>query len=133
MREKKILIVDDEPDIRNVFQKALSRAGYTVSSAASGTDALEILKTEQILVMFFDLNMPEMDGLELCRRVRKDLPTALIYAVTGYASRFPLTDFQEAGFDNFYSKPIGLALLRSVADAAFEQMEGRTGRTPGPC
>ena len=128
MSEKKILIVDDEVDIRNVFEKAFSRAGYAVRSAASGSEALGILKAEEILVMFFDLNMPEMDGLELCRRVRNDLPMAKIYAVTGYASFYQLTDYREAGFDEYYAKPVELALLNSVAAAAFEELECRTHR-----
>ena len=89
MNEKKILLVDDKTDIGRVFEKALVRAGYVVRSAASGGEALEILKGEKIQVMFFDLNMPEMDGLELCRRVRKDFPMAMIHAVTGYSSLFP--------------------------------------------
>ena len=78
MKEKKILIVDGEGDIRKVFEKAFRRAGYAVRTAASGSEALEILKGDKIQVMFFDLKMPEMDGLELCREVRKDFPMAMI-------------------------------------------------------
>ncbi len=123
MKEKKILIVDDEVDIRKVFEKAFHRAGYTVRTAASGKEALEILKEDKIQVMFFDLKMPEMDGLELCRKVRKDLPMAMIHAVTGYASLFQLADCREAGFDDYYLKPVELSTLLSAAADAFDKIE----------
>ena len=123
MKEKKILIVDDEEDIRKVFEKAFRRAGYAVRTAASGSEALEILKGDKIQVMFFDLKMPEMDGLELCREVRKDFPMAMIHAVTGYASLFQLADCREAGFDDYYLKPIELTTLLKAAADAFDKID----------
>lgn len=129
MSTKKILIVDDEVDILNVFAKAFRGAGYTVSTAIGGREALDILQDEKIQVMFFDLNMPEMDGLELCRLVRKDFPMAMIHAVTGYASLFQLADCREAGFDDYYTKPIELAVLMEAASAAFEKLDRWSGRS----
>lgn len=123
MSERKILIVDDEADIRNVFERAFSKAGYAVRSAASGEEALEILKGDKVQVMFFDLNMPGMDGLELCRRVRDDFPMAVIHAVTGYARVFELAQCREAGFDDYYTKPIELAQLLAAAEAAFVKLD----------
>lgn len=123
MSEKKLLIVDDEPDIRNVFGRVFSSAGYSVRSAPGGREALEILESEPIHVMFFDLNMPEMDGLELCRRVRKDIPMAMIHAVTGYASLFQLEDCRTAGFDDYLTKPVEIQVLVSAAEAAFEKLD----------
>lgn len=86
MTDKKILLVDDEVDVLRVFARALGKIGYTVYTAVRGSAALEILRNETIQVMFFDLNMPEMNGLELCRRARKEFPTAVIHAVTGYGA-----------------------------------------------
>ena len=54
------------------MEKVFRRAFFTVRSADSGRDALDILRREEIPVMFLDLKMPEMDGVELCRRVRQD-------------------------------------------------------------
>ena len=133
MKEKKILIVDDEADIRKVFEKVFRREGYTVRTAAGGREALELLKDDKIQVMFFDLKMPEMDGLELCREVRKDFPMAMIHAVTGYASLFQLADCREAGFDDYYLKPVELTTLLKAAADAFDKIDRwmeRGVRTP---
>ena len=81
--EKKILVVDDEEMLRTLFEDAFTSAGYTVRSAAGGEEALGILEKEDIHVMFLDLNMPGMNGIELCRRIRKMNAMAVIHAVTG--------------------------------------------------
>lgn len=123
MTERAILIVDDEADIRNVFEKAFRKAGYAVRSAANGEEALEILEGDRIHVMFFDLHMPDMDGLELCRRVREDFPVAVIHAVTAYARVFELAQCREAGFDDYYTKPVELRQLLAAAEAAFVKLD----------
>ena len=66
--EKKILVVDDEKMIRDMLEKAMNREGYSVVCAESGEEALEILKDKKIFVMFLDLKLPGMNGLELCRQ-----------------------------------------------------------------
>ncbi len=123
MSEKKILVVDDEEVIRDILEQAFSKAGYTVRSAESGEKALEILKDEKIQVMFLDLNMPEMNGVELCRKIRKDFPMAIIHAVTGYSSLFELSDCREAGFDDYFNKPVNLELLFKAARDAFDKLD----------
>ena len=123
MSEKKILVVDDEQAIINLLTQAFSRAGYIVRSAQSAETALELLQKEEIHVMFFDLNMPGMDGVELCREIKKNIPMSLIYAVTGYASLFELAECREAGFEDYFKKPINLKTLIKTADGAFEKLE----------
>ncbi len=123
MSEKKILVVDDEEAIINLLTQAFSRAGYIVRSAQSAETALELLQKEEIHVMFFDLNMPGMDGVELCREIKKNIPMSLIYAVTGYASLFELAECREAGFEDYFKKPINLKTLIKTADGAFEKLE----------
>ena len=86
MSKKKVLVVDDEKMIRDIFRLALSRDGFMVHSAESADEALEVLGNENIPVMFFDLNLPGMNGMDLCKQIRNDKPEAKIYAVTGYAS-----------------------------------------------
>ncbi len=91
MSEKKILVVDDEKAIINLLTQAFSRAGYTVRSAQNAKNALALLQKEEINVMFFDLNMPEMDGIELCQKVKKNVPMSLIFAVSCFVPLFELT------------------------------------------
>lgn len=119
---KKLLVVDDEIAIRNMFQETLRRAGYTVRLAESGEKALEILEKENIQVIFLDLKLPGMNGVDLCRRIRKDKPIAVLYAVTGYASLFDLAECREAGFDDYFIKPVDIEVISKVAQDAFEKL-----------
>jgi DNA-binding response OmpR family regulator len=123
MSKRKLLIVDDEVAIRNMYEQAFSRGGYKVRSAESAEEALEILKGEKIQVMFLDLNTPGMNGLDLCKEVRKDFPMAIIHAVTGYSSLFELADCREAGFDDYFTKPADLKMLLRAAQDAFEKID----------
>jgi len=74
--ENKILVVDDEEAIRELLERAFTKAGYTVCCAGSGEGALEVLKQEDIQVMFLDLKLPELNGVELCSQIRKDKPNS---------------------------------------------------------
>lgn len=121
--EKNILIVDDEKFIRDMLEQAFSKEGYIIRSAESAEEALEILKDEKFQVMFLDLNLPKMNGVELCKQIRKDIPIGIIYAVTGYASLFELADCREAGFDDYFTKPVKLEMLFRAAQDAFEKID----------
>lgn len=122
MMENKILVVDDEEAIRDTFDTAFGKAGYTVHCTGSAEEALDILKRDNIQVMFLDLKLPGMNGVELCRQIRKDKPIAIIHAVTGYTSLFELADCREAGFDDYFTKPVELEFLLKAADEAFERL-----------
>ncbi len=117
------LVLDDEAPIRIMFEQAFSKAGYTVRLAESGEEALEILKQENIQVMFLDLKLPGMSGVDLCTKIRKDRPIAIIYAVTGYTSLFELADCREAGFDDYFIKPVDLKVLFKAVEDAFEKLD----------
>lgn len=123
MSEKKILVVDDEPEILNVLQELFSLEGYRVFTAGSAEDALAILKEESIIVMFFDLKLPGMTGIDLCKRIRKKNQIAVIHAFTGYATFFGLMECRAAGFDDFFTKPVDFQTLRKAAKDAFEKVE----------
>ena len=123
MSEKKILIVDDEKAILNLLKQAFSRAGFEVTPAESAEEALNVLEQEEIYVIFLDLNLPKMNGIELCRRIKKDKPMAIVFAVTGYASLFELVDCREAGFEDYFKKPADIKTLVKVANDAFERLE----------
>ncbi len=121
--ERIIFIVDDDPDIRNIFEGAFSRMGYVVRLSESAEEALEVLKHNNINVMFLDLNLPQMNGVELCKQIRKTNPMAIIYAVTGYASLFEVVDCRDAGFDDYFTKPVDLDILLKAAKDAFEKLD----------
>lgn len=121
--DRKILVVDDEVSIRTMLTKAFTQAGYQPIVAADAEEALSILGRESIQVMFIDLKLPGMNGIELSRRNRKDNPLACVYAMTGYSSLFELADCRDAGFDDYFLKPIDLSILLRTAAESFEKLE----------
>ena len=123
MSDRYILVLDDELAILTALEKVFSRAGYTAFLAETAEEALGILEKENINVMFLDLNLPGMNGVELCRKIRKDRPIAVIHAVTGYASLFELSDCREAGFDDYFTKPANMEMLLTAAHNAFEKVD----------
>ena len=117
MTNNKILIVDDEAPIRNMLKIALNKIGYKVRVATGAEEALEILEQEQIPLIFIDLGLETMNGFELCERVRKDHPNAIIYALSGrHAGLFDPQDLREAGFDGYDANPIVIENLMSGYD-----------------
>ncbi|HYL82313.1 MAG TPA: response regulator [Candidatus Acidoferrum sp.] len=89
MRE--ILVVDDEEDIRLLYQEELQEAGYRVSVAADGAEALRMVKQARPDLMTIDIKMPGMDGIELLRRVReiyRDLPIIICTAYGHFRQDF---------------------------------------------
>ena len=120
---KKILFVDDEVQILQLLKEAFSMKGYKVTVAESAEQALDILARESFPVMFLDLNLPDMNGIDLCRRIRKDKQIAIIYALTGYSNSFGLMECRAAGFDDIFLKPVGLKVLFKTVDDAFEKIE----------
>jgi len=123
MDEKRILLVDDEESIRESYSQAFSKAGYKVLKADSGEQALETIRTTPPSVAFLDLNLPGMNGVELCRKIRKDWPMVIPYAMTGYVSLFELTDCRSVGFEDYFAKPVGLSDLLEAAEHAFRKIE----------
>ena len=118
----KILVVDDEMSIRSLFEEVLSDAGYDVRLAENGERALDILQEEDIDVIFLDLRLFGMNGIELCRNIRKTNPLAMIYAMTGWAALFEIEECREAGFDDYFTKPVSAEMLSTAVKDAFEKL-----------
>jgi CheY-like chemotaxis protein len=121
--EKKILVVDDDELIRELLRTAFTRVGYAVRSASNAEEALNILEEEPHAVMFLDLKLPGMSGLDLCRKVRAEHPLTIAFAVTGYSSLFDLSECREAGFEDYFIKPVTMSALLETAARAFEKLE----------
>lgn len=132
MVERKVLVVDDDGSVRELFAAIMAQAGYEVRSAESGEEALELMRREPAWVLFLDLKLPGMDGVELCRAIRREWPMAIAHAVTGYASLFELSDCRAAGFEDYFTKPASPADLRSAATRAFEKLDRWKARPASP-
>ncbi len=123
MSNRKVLIVDDDPQIRTLFGRVFEKAGYEPIAAASGEEALEKLKEQRTWVMFLDLNLPGMNGLELCRKIRDEYPLSIAHAVTGYGTLYELYDCREAGFEDYFLKPVDYKLLVEATEYAFKKID----------
>ncbi|MBI5593198.1 MAG: response regulator [Deltaproteobacteria bacterium] len=123
MTEKRILVVDDEKQIRELYSQVFSRAGYSAQTAESAEEALEIMAKTPFLVLFLDLNLPGMNGVDLCRQIRNGWSMAICFAVTGYASLFELSECRDAGFEDYFTKPASLSDLLAAAENAFKKIE----------
>jgi len=130
MTNRSILVVDDEPVIRLAFSKVFTAAGYKVQTAESAEQALQIMRTTPAAVLFLDLNLPAMNGVDLCREVHKDWPWSITIAVTGYASLFDLVKCREAGFEDYFIKPVESKQLLEAAGHAFKKLD-RWKHRPG--
>jgi DNA-binding response OmpR family regulator len=128
--DRNLLIVDDERSIRDLFQSAFSDPDYQVHLAENGEQALDILKRHDIDLIFLDLKLFGMNGIELCRRIRKDKPISIIYAITGWAGLFEVEECREAGFDDYFTKPFRMEVIFSAVENAFEKLERWARRYP---
>ena len=115
-----VLIVDDDPVIRKLVATTLEDvAGFDLNEAGTGREALEVASEEPPQLVFLDIDMPDIDGYEACRRLRADPETAqaTIVMLTAAAGEEAEREAEAAGADLFLSKPFSpLALLQLVHD-----------------
>ncbi|MCG8603872.1 response regulator, partial [bacterium] len=107
MSTKSILIVDDEVSVRTSLEKALSKAGYVTRSAGSGNEALRILAKAKTSfnVVLSDLKMPDGDGLDLLRGIKKHHPKMEVVLLTGYGTIERAVEAMKEGAYDFITKP----------------------------
>jgi DNA-binding response OmpR family regulator len=101
-----VLVVDDEPAIRYSVSKTLQRVGYSVQEAASGDDALEVIKAQPFDVILTDIRMPAgLDGVELVRRIKDQDPDSVVILMTGYPSLSTAVEALRLGAHDYLIKP----------------------------
>lgn len=122
---RRILFVDNEESQIKLMRRMLTRLGYDAEFANNAQEALKILDNQELPLIITDLKMPEMDGAELCRRIRKTKPEAFIYAFSGYLAEFDVEKLEESGFDGHLNKPIEMKVLECAIEGAFEKIEQR--------
>jgi diguanylate cyclase (GGDEF)-like protein len=120
-----ILCVDDDEDVRQILQEVVGHLGHTGATAADGLDALEKLTADHFDIVITDLKMPEMDGIELIRRIRAEFTDVDVIAVTGHHTEFKYTDVIEAGACDFISKPFHLNELEAKINRIVRERELR--------
>ncbi len=104
---KKVLVADDDFDNRSILAQALASSGYAVVLACDGEEALAVAAREKPDLIFMDLSMPRLDGLEAARRLKSDPATSgvPIFAFTAHAFDEDRRKAAEAGCDDYIAKP----------------------------
>jgi two-component system, OmpR family, KDP operon response regulator KdpE len=125
----KILIVDDEPQIRRVLKTALSAAGFTTAEAQSADQAFERVREERFDLILLDVNMPGMSGLEACSELRRASDVAIIMLTVRGAEADKVAAL-DAGADDYITKPFGTPELLARIRASLRRVPYLTTNAP---
>jgi two-component system, OmpR family, KDP operon response regulator KdpE len=120
MPTARIMIVDDDPQIRRVLRTALVAQGYEVMDARNGEEALEKLRDEKVDLIVLDMNMPGMDGMETCRMVRSSSDVSIIM-LTVRDTESDKVEALDAGADDYMTKPFSSPELLARIRAALRR------------
>lgn len=107
----RLLVVEDEKDVANALQIGLSREGYAVDVAENGKMALEALAVNDYDLLVLDLNLPDMDGIDICRLAREKHPPLLILILTARGKQKDIITGLDNGADDYLIKPFHLQEL----------------------
>ena len=126
--ERRVLVIDDEPGIRRVVRDALRSDVPTVLEASSGSEGLAVAAAERPDLIVLDLGLPDIDGIEVCRRLRS-WTTVPILVLSARDSEDEKTALLDAGADDYVTKPFGPAELRARVRA--QMRRARMSKLPG--
>jgi two-component system response regulator PilR (NtrC family) len=117
-----LLIVDDEPGMRQLLSHVFGRANHSVRAAENGAKALELLKQEPADLIVSDVKMPDMNGIELLRKVREFLPDTGVVMMTAFATVDTAREAFKLGADDFIQKPFDVDEMKLIVEKALERL-----------
>jgi len=122
-----VLYIEDHPDNMTLVRRILQSQGYTLIEAGTGSQGIMIAETQDLDVILLDVNLPDIDGYEVARRLRTSTKTVLatipIIAVTANAMRGDAKKALDAGCDLYISKPINIQeLIEKVKDFVYKEV-----------
>jgi two-component system, chemotaxis family, chemotaxis protein CheY len=125
--EGRVLVVDDEPDIRKVVKMTLQKAGYEVLEAENGEKAIEIINNGEnrllLDVVICDIRMPKVNGAEAITYFRNQYPHVPLIVLTGFPDTDMATSFLRQGVVDYLVKPVEGEKLKSAVARAIDQRE----------
>lgn len=121
MQPKSILIVDDEASVRESLERALSKAGYITKTASSGQEAIGLLSKQTVDIILSDFKMPNGDGIELLRTIKKKYADIEVILITGYGTIQTAVEAMKEGAYDFITKPFKKAVILSTVERAIER------------
>lgn len=112
----RVLVVEDNPVNTVLMKEILELLGCTVYDVVNGMDALESLNSNCPDIIFMDINLPDIDGIEVTKRIKSEgyCSQAPIYAVTAAAMKGDEEKFNDAGFDGYLAKPITIGAVKEI-------------------
>jgi DNA-binding NtrC family response regulator len=121
MKKDKILFVDDDPQILAIVEQYLARCGFDITTESNGLKAIEKVKHDQFSVMFTDLMMPEIGGMELLKQVKAVSPATEVIVVSGYGTIESAIEAMKLGSYDFLQKPINFDRFRILIERIIEK------------
>jgi len=118
-----ILIVDDEPDVLDICEKVLVKAGYTVFTAPNAAQARRLFDDEDLDLVILDIHMPEEDGISLLKHVHKMDPKLPAILITGYAAVSSVLDAIRLNAREYLCKPFTMKKLLAVVESSLQPRE----------
>jgi two-component system OmpR family response regulator len=125
----RILIADDEPNIREVISFALERAGFAVATARNGSEALQQFRRGAVDLIILDIGMPEMDGLEVCRQIRKSSDVPILF-LSARDEEIDRVLGLEIGGDDYVTKPFSARELVARVNVILKRARNGGGTRP---
>ncbi len=119
----KVLVVDDDAVVGRSFDRVLANKGYDVSTALDGEEALNKCGDEAYDVVFTDIKMPGMDGLEVARRIKAKCPWTPVVIITGYGTEENEAEARVLGVNGFVRKPLTPEMIEGIALKALEDRQ----------
>jgi len=115
---KQILVVDDQFGIRVLLQEVLEREGYEVLQAGSGAQALQIIQSQQPVLVLLDMKIPGMDGIEILTNIRKSHPDLKVVMMTAYGELDLVKEASALSAIGHFTKPFDIDELREFVNRA---------------
>ncbi len=128
----RIMIVDDDPSLREFLEIFFAKEGYKVCSAATGKEALKIIQEQEISLVLSDIRMPEMDGVTLLKEIKAIEPQIPVILITAFASLETAVDAMKEGAWDYLTKPFRLDEIREVVDQALKSKRAAQSVTKDP-
>ena len=131
MAGDRILLVEDDAHIGNSLVRALEASGYDVVLARTGTEALSAFASAPADLVLLDLGLPDVDGLDVCRRIRASDPATIVIVVTARDEELDIVVGLDAGAVDYVTKPFTLAELLARVRAQLRQVDAGDARREG--
>ncbi|MBX2820059.1 MAG: response regulator transcription factor [Rhodothermaceae bacterium] len=122
MQEPRIMLVEDDAELRALVEGRLKESGYNVRTAETGTQALERVEEQVPDLVLLDVMLPELDGLEVCRRLRAKHPLLYIIMLTARSDELDRVVGLEVGADDYVTKPFSLQELVARVRSALRRL-----------